>query len=150
MARNFFWRVYVARDVSLSWCTLIGILNSFWNILTFTSGRTFFDEFMLRVWSSGISLNSRLWGTASNRNGFLMFCIVLWTLQLLVTLGPLVQFRWGFQQKAPPNEHFNQDRKRSPVLDAEEYWFYKKSIGYQVAFCQKYLRTFQTSYCDIT
>ncbi len=37
-----------ARYVCLSWCTLIcTIFNSFWNILTFTSGKELFDEFRM-------------------------------------------------------------------------------------------------------
>ncbi len=35
------------------------------------------------------------------RYGFLLFSIVLRTLQLLITLEPLVQFMWGFQQNVP-------------------------------------------------
>ena len=49
-----------------------------------------------------------LWDTASKRNGISLFSIVLRTLQLLLTLEPLIYFRWGFQQNVPLNEHINQ------------------------------------------
>ncbi len=42
------------------------------------------------------------------RNEFLSLSIVLRILQLLITLEPLVQFRWGFEQRLPVNEDFSQ------------------------------------------
>ena len=48
-----------------------------------------------------------LWDTARKRNAFLLFSIVLRTLQLLITLEPLDWFKWDFQQNVP-NEDFNQ------------------------------------------
>ncbi len=41
-----------------------------------------------------------LWDIATKRNVFLLFSIVLSILQL-ITLEPLVRFRWGFQQNVP-------------------------------------------------
>ena len=52
--------------------------------------------------SSGISRKSAaLRDTARKRSEFLLFSIVLRTLQLLITLEPLDRFKWGFQQNVP-------------------------------------------------
>ncbi len=40
-------------------------------------------------------------GYSQKRNELLLFSIVLRILQLLITLEPLVRFRWGFQQNVP-------------------------------------------------
>ncbi len=55
------------------------------------------------LWSSGISRKSAalIVRYARKRNEFLLFSIVLRTLQLLITLEPLDRFKWGFQQNVP-------------------------------------------------
>ena len=50
-----------------------------------------------------------LWDIASKRNEFLLFSIVLKTLQLLIALEPLDQLKWRFLAKCTsPSENFNQ------------------------------------------
>ncbi len=42
-----------------------------------------------------------LWDITRKRNEFLLLCIVLRILQLLITLEPLDQCKWGFQENVP-------------------------------------------------
>ena len=45
-----------------------------------------------------------LWDIARKRNEFLLFSIILRTLQLLIALEPLYRFKWSFQQNVPLQE----------------------------------------------
>ncbi len=87
------------------WCVIQVILTQYLSYSQFilllnTKQQVFYNV----LWSSGICWKSGALIVihSKKRNGFLLFSIVLRTLQLLITLEPLVQFRWGFQQNVLP------------------------------------------------
>ncbi len=57
-----------------------------------------------------------LWDTARKKNEFLLFSVVLRILQLLITLEPLIQFRWCFQQNVPLQMHNSQLNRKLKML----------------------------------